>query len=81
MAFVPDPRVSAETWPEVSSANVVDLGGETEEATLAVRPVGFGGRLGETVLLRRAVQQVQGAVLDVDRLLHQWGVRDKIRCR
>lgn len=41
MAFVPHPGVAAEPWPEVRLADVVYLGGEAQQAAVAVRPVGL----------------------------------------
>lgn len=58
MAGVPHPGVAAGLGLEVGSAHVVDLRGETQEAAVAVRPVGIGCRLGQAVLLCGAVEHV-----------------------
>lgn len=81
MAFVPDPGVASQLGPEVGTADVVDEGGEAQQAAVAVGPVGPGRRLGQAVLLRRTVQHVQWTVLDVRRLLHQQSVQDQVRGR
>lgn len=81
MAGVPDPRVAPGLRLEVGAADVVDLGGEAQQAPVSVGPVGLGGGLGQAVLLGGAVEHVQGPVLDVDRLLHQRGVQDQVRGR
>lgn len=81
MAGVPDPRVAPRLRLEVRPADVVDLGGEAEQPTMSVGPVGLGCRLGQAVLLSSAVQHVQRSVLDVNRLLHQRGVQDQVRRR
>lgn len=56
----------------------MDLGGEAEQPSVSVGPVGLGGRFGEAVLLGSAVQHVQRSVLDVNRLLHQGGVQHQV---
>lgn len=68
-------------WLEVCPADVVDLGGEAEQPSVSVGPVGLGSRFGQAVLLGSAVQHVQRSVLDVNRLLHQGGVQDQVRGR
>ena len=78
VAGVPHPGVAAGFGTEVGAADVVDLGGEAEQAAVAVGPVGLGRGLGEAVLLRGAVKHVQGPVLDVHRLLNQRGVQDQV---
>lgn len=78
MTGVPHPRVAPGFGLEVGPADVVDLGGEAEQPPVSVRPVGFGRRLGQAVLLGSAVEHVQRTVLDVDRLLHQGGVQDEV---
>lgn len=45
MAGVPDPRVAPSLWFEVSPADVVDLGGEAQQASVSVGPVSLGCRL------------------------------------
>lgn len=81
MTSVPDPRVAPRLRLEVRPADVVDLGGEAEQPSVSVGPVGLGCRLGQAVLLSSAVQHVQRSVLDVNRLLHQGGVQDQVRDR
>ena len=81
VAGVPDPRVTPCFGLEVSPADVIDLGREAEQTSVSVRPVGFGCRLGQAVLLCGAVEHVQGAILDVNRLLDQLGIQDKVRGR
>lgn len=78
VAGVPDPRVPPRLGLEVRPADVVDLGGEAEQPSMPVGPVGLGCRFGEAVLLSSAVQHVQRPVLHVDRLLHQRGVQDQV---
>ena len=68
-------------WLEVGPADVVDLRGEAEQASVSVGPVGLGGRFGQAVLLGGTVEHVQGAVLDVNGLLDQGGVQDQVRGR
>lgn len=81
MAGVPDPRMPPSLWLEVSPANVVDLGGEAEQASMSVGPVGLGCRFGQAVLLGSTVEHVQRAIFDVDRLLDQGGIQDEVRRR
>lgn len=81
MAGVPDPRVAPRLRLEVRPADVVDLGGEAEQPSMSVGPVGLGCGFGQAVLLSSAVQHVQRSVLDVNRLLHQRGVQDQVRGR
>lgn len=68
-------------WLEVGPANVVDLGGEAEQASMSVRPVGLGCGFGQAVLLGSTVEHVQGAIFDVDRLLDQGGIQNEVRRR
>lgn len=68
-------------WLEVSTADVVDLGGEAEQPSVSVGPVGLGCRFGQAVLLGSTVEHVQRAILDVNRLLDQRGVKDEVRRR
>lgn len=65
MALMPNPGVAPEFGPEVGTADVVDLRGEAQESAVAVGPVGARSRLGEAILLRGAVQQVEWTVLNV----------------
>lgn len=81
MAGVPDPRVAPRLGLEVRPADVVDLGGEAEQPSMSVGPVGLGCGFGQAVLLSSAVEHVQRSVLDVHRLLHQRGVQDQVRGR
>lgn len=81
MAGVPDPRVAPGLGLEVGPADVVDLGGEAQQTSVSVRPVGLGCRLGQTVLLSGTVEHVQRTILDVNRLLHQRSVQDEVRGR
>lgn len=81
MAGVPDPRVAPRLGLEVRPADVVDLGGEAEQPSMSVGPVGLGRGFGQAVLLSSAVEHVQRSVLDVHRLLHQRGVQDQVRGR
>lgn len=81
MAGMPDPRVAPSLWLEVGPTNVVDLGGEAEQPAVSVGPVGLGCRLGQAVLLCSTVEHVQGAILNVNRLLDQGGVQDQVRRR
>lgn len=81
MAGVPDPRVAPGFGLEVRPADVVDLGGEAQQASVSVGPVGLGCGLGQAVLLGRAVEHVQRSILDVNRLLDQRGVQDQVRGR
>lgn len=76
---VPDPGVPSGLRFEVGPADVVDLGGEPEQTSVSVRPVGLGSRFGQTVLLGSAVEHVKRSVLDVNRLLDQRSVQDQIR--
>lgn len=46
MTCMPDPGVPAEFGPEVSASDIVDLGGETQQAAVAIGPVGLGSGLG-----------------------------------
>lgn len=78
MAGVPDPRVAPRLGLEVRPADVVDLGGEAEQPSMSVGPVGLGRGFGQAVLLSSAVEHVQRPVLDVHRLLHQRGVQDQV---
>lgn len=78
VAGVPDPRVPPSLWLEVSPTDVVDLGGEAEQTSVSVGPVGLGCRFGQAVLLCSAVEHVQRAILDVNRLLDQRGVQDEV---
>lgn len=71
MALMPHPGVASSLGPEVSTSQVVDLGGESEQTPVAVRPVGGAGGAGQAVLLSSTVQHVQGPVLDVSGFLHQ----------
>lgn len=66
---------------EVGPTDVVDLGGEAEQPAVSVGPVGLGCRLGQAVLLGGTVEHVQGAILDVNRLLDQGGIQDQVRRR
>lgn len=79
MTGVPDPRVPPGLWLEVGPADVVDLGGEAEQASVSVGPVGLGCRFGQAVLLCSTVEHVQRPILDVDRLLDQRRVQDEVR--
>lgn len=78
---VPDPRVPPGLRLEVGPADVVDLGGEAEQPAVSVGPVGLGCRFGQAILLGSAVEHVQRAILDVNRLLDQRGVQDQVRGR
>lgn len=78
---VPDPRVPPGLRLKVGPADVVDLGGEAEQAAVSVGPVGLGCRFGQAILLGSAVEHVQRAILDVNRLLDQRGVQDQVRGR
>lgn len=78
---VPDPRVPPGLRLEVGPADVVDLGGEAEQAAVSVGPVGLGCRFGQAILLGSAVEHVQRTILDVNRLLDQRGVQDQVRGR
>lgn len=80
MTLVPHPGVAPSLGPEVSSAQVVNLGGESEQTPVAVRPIGQVGRAGQAVLFRSTVQHVQGPVLDVGGLLHQCRVQQQVGC-
>lgn len=79
VALVPGPGVAPHLGSEISSSQVVDLGGEAEEAAVAVGPVHVVGGAGEAALLVGAVQQLQRPVLQVGRLLHQLGVHHQVR--
>ena len=78
VAGVPDPGVASGLGPEVGAADVVYLGGEAQQAAVAVGPVGAGRRLGQAILLGGAVKHVERAVLDVDRLLDHRRVQDQV---
>lgn len=78
---VPDPRVPPGLRLKVGPADVVDLGGEAEQAAVSVGPVGLGCRFGQAILLGSAVEHVQRTILDVNRLLDQRGVQDQVRGR
>lgn len=78
VAGVPHPRVAPGLGLEVGPAHVVDLGGEAQQPTVSVGPVGLGCRFGQAVLLSSTVEHVQRTVLDVNRLLDQRGVQDQV---
>lgn len=79
VALVPGPGVASHPGSEISSAQVVDLGREAEEAAVAVGPVHVVGGAGEAALLMGAVEQPQWPVLQVGCLLHQLGVHHQVR--
>ena len=79
MALVPNPAVASRLGTKVCPAQVVDLGGEAQEAAVSVGPVHAVSGLGEAVLLVGAVQLAERAVLQVGRLLHQLGIHHQVR--
>lgn len=78
VALVPSPGMAPHPRSEIGSSQVVDLGGEAEEAAVAIGPLHGVGRAGQAALLVGTVQQPQGPVLQVGCLLHQLGVHHQV---
>lgn len=74
---MPDPGLVARPGPEVRSAIVVDLGGETQEAAVG-GGAGRGSAAGQTVLLMGTLKRVHGPVLQIGCLLHHRGIQDQV---
>lgn len=78
VTLVPCPVLSGGLGPEVGAAHVHDAGGEAQQAAMSVGPGHSGGRGRQAVLLIGAGQQVEGAVLQVGRLLDQLSIQDQV---
>ena len=78
VTLVPCPALSGGLGPEVGAAHVHDAGGEAQQAAVSVGPGHSGGRGRQAVLLIGAGQQVEGAVLQVGRLLDQLSIQDQV---
>lgn len=73
VAFMPYPCMTANFGKEVSPAQVVNLRGEAQQASIPLWPVHTVSRGRKAAFLMGTVQHVQWAVLKISCLLYQLG--------